>query len=593
MKYKNPVISGFYPDPSICRVEEDYYLVTSSFEFFPAIPLFHSKNLVDWKQIGYCVTKSSYLPLMHGNPNASGIYAPTIRYHKGRFYVICTNVTTAPTTDKRYGNFIISTDNPYGNWSEPVWLSCKGIDPSLFFDHDGKAYFCGTYGGIYYCEINPDTGELLSEEKYIWYGTGGCCPEAPHIYYKDHWYYLMIAEGGTEYGHMETIARSRNIGGPYESYDKNPILTNRSLGRSIMATGHADLVETKTGDWWAVCLGIRPIAYPLRHNLGRETFLMPVHWTVDEWPVIGENGIVEEIVEVEPDNEIEVKPEKEIENKSEKKIEVKPEKEIGNKAEKKIEVEPEKEIGNKAEKEMEDKPEREIEYKPSNELEQNFINDENISINVPKGEEPFEYYENFVQSTPNLRWNYQYNPMESYYEWGNGELRLLGMKTCLSDADNNTFVGIRQMHHECTISTQLVFAPKEQMEEAGLTVYMNRNHHYEIAMLQQEGSTNLIVRRKIGKLWKIENEIIYEKGQVWLRIEADRQRYVFSYSEDGAHYVELGNGETCYLTTEVGGNFTGNYIGLYATGNGEESKNYAVFHEFRYQANLTNKEELN
>ncbi len=137
MQYLNPIIPGFHPDPSICQAGDDYYLVTSSFEFFPCIPLFHSKNLVAWEQIGYCVTDSKVLPLMHGQPNSSGIYAPTIRYHNGRFYVICTNITTADTTDTRYGNFIVSTDNPYGEWGGPVWLNCPGIDPSLFFDEDG------------------------------------------------------------------------------------------------------------------------------------------------------------------------------------------------------------------------------------------------------------------------------------------------------------------------------------------------------------------------------------------------------------------------------------------------------------------------
>lgn len=199
--YENPIIKGFNPDPSVCRAGDDYYLVTSSFQYFPGVPLYHSKDLVNWEQIGHVLSRESQLPLKEAR-SWNGIYAPTIRYNNGKFYMITTNVTSN-------GNFIVTATDPRGAWSEPILLDIPGIDPSLFWDDDGRCYYCGAADGITFCEINPDTGEKLSTPKTIWYGTGGRYPEAPHIYKKDGWYYLMIAEGGTEFAHGVTIARSR------------------------------------------------------------------------------------------------------------------------------------------------------------------------------------------------------------------------------------------------------------------------------------------------------------------------------------------------------------------------------------------------
>ena len=283
--YKNPVIPGFHPDPSVCRVGDDYYLVTSTFEFFPGVPVFHSKDLVNWKQIGHCLTRDSQLNLKNCNPSG-GIYAPVIRHHEGTFYMITTNVS-----DK--GNFIVHTTDPAGEWSEPVWLKQGGIDPSLYFE-DGKCYFVSIPNGINLCEINPKTGEQLTESKIIWHGTGGRYPEAPHIYKKDGWYYLLIAEGGTEYGHKVTIARSRRIDGPYESNPSNPILTHineNAQSNPIQGVGHADFIQAHDGSWWTVFLGFRPQS-GLHHMLGRETFLAPMRWDTNAWPVINGNGTV-------------------------------------------------------------------------------------------------------------------------------------------------------------------------------------------------------------------------------------------------------------------------------------------------------------
>lgn len=292
MQYNNPIISGFNPDPSICRVGNDFYLVTSSFEFFPGVPIYHSTNLVNWELINYCLTADEQLPL-HGCPRSGGIYAPTLRYHEGTFFMTTTNVSDR-------GNFIVHTENIRGEWSKPAWVKQGGIDPSLFWDEDGRCYFVsngsdtGEGGRIFLCEINPFTGEMLTASRLISEGCGGKYPEAPHIYKRGGWYYLLLAEGGTEYGHMETMQRARNIWGAYEPCPHNPILSHCGnskdlLSTAIQATGHADLVEDQNGNWWMVCLGIRPIGEML-HNLGRETFLSPMVWTDDDWAVVGSRG---------------------------------------------------------------------------------------------------------------------------------------------------------------------------------------------------------------------------------------------------------------------------------------------------------------
>ena len=284
--YKNPILPGFYPDPSVCRVGDDYYVVNSSFQYFPGVPIHHSKDLIHWEPIGHCLSRPSQVKLEKlGFWN--GIYAPTIRYHNGLFYMVTTN-----TSDK--GNFYVYTDNPAGDWSDPIWVEQPGIDPDLFFDDDGKCYFMSAQGDMKICEIDIKTGKLLSEPRGIWGGTGGRCAEAPHLYKKDGYYYLLIAEGGTEYGHKVTIARSRSIYGPYESNPANPILTHinaSGMFSPLQGTGHADLIQAHDGSWWAVFLGFRPQSYT-HHVLGRETFLAPVRWDKDEWPVINGNGTV-------------------------------------------------------------------------------------------------------------------------------------------------------------------------------------------------------------------------------------------------------------------------------------------------------------
>lgn len=288
--YHNPVLPGMYPDPSVCRVGDDYYLVNSTFQYFPGVPVFHSKDLIHWTQLGNVLDRPSQLQLKNANAWL-GIYAPTIRYDNGVYYMVTTNIGNAHNGKI---NFFVTATDPAGPWSEPVWLDQGGIDPSFFFE-DGKCYFTSNPDvGIWLCEIDPKTGEQLTESRLIWEGTGGRHPEAPHIYKKDGYYYLMIAEGGTEMGHMVTIARSRDIYGPYEANPANPILYHqRKLTQSspIQGTGHADLINAADGSWWMVCLAFRPQVNGM-HLTGRETYLAPVSWSDDGWPVVNGNGTI-------------------------------------------------------------------------------------------------------------------------------------------------------------------------------------------------------------------------------------------------------------------------------------------------------------
>lgn len=297
MNYVNPVVRGFYPDPSVCAANGKFYLVNSSFQFFPGIPLFESDDLVQWRQIGHCLTRQSQLDLT-GERASGGIYAPTIRYHNGRFYVVVTNVNGR-------GNFFVYTDDIYGEWSEPITVARGGIDPSLFFDGD-KVYFISNgvddFGeeGISCGEIDIVSGKMITNARCISKGCGGRYLEGPHLYKMKDYYYLMVAEGGTEYGHMECILRSKNVYGPYERFSGNPILTNRNLGAyQIQGAGHADIVEGKDGQWWMVHLAFRQISpYAQFHNLGRETFLEPVYWTSDGWFTVGADGTARSSLEV-------------------------------------------------------------------------------------------------------------------------------------------------------------------------------------------------------------------------------------------------------------------------------------------------------
>lgn len=279
---QNPILPGFYPDPSICRVGDDYYLTNSTFEYFPGLPIHHSKDLIHWTQIGNALDRPSQLDLK-GLPSSGGLYAPTLRHWKGLFYLTCNNVGGK-------GNFIVTAKDPAGPWSEPLWMDDHGIDGDMFFDDDGKAYYTrqdgGEKGGIAQAQFDPKTGKLLTPFKKIWNDLSEVWNEGPHLYKIKGWYYLMLAEGGTGSNHMEVIGRSKSPSGPFEPSPHNPVLTNRDDPKNpIQCAGHADLVETPDGQWWLVHLGTRPEKGV--SVLGRETFLQPVRWTEDGWPIAG------------------------------------------------------------------------------------------------------------------------------------------------------------------------------------------------------------------------------------------------------------------------------------------------------------------
>lgn len=274
----NPVLRGFHPDPSVCRVGGDYYLACSSFGYFPGVPVFHSRDLANWRLLGHALARPSQLPLAAGT---EGIFAPTLRHHDGRFYLITTNVGNG-------GNFFVTAETPAGPWSEPVWIDDAWFDPSLLFDHDGRVYYTRRGGAevIVQSEIDPATGRLVSPLREIARGFVSPDCEGPHLYHIGEWYYLLLAEGGSRTGHMATIGRSRSPWGPFGGCPRNPVLTNRNLTNCpVRSVGHGDLFDASDGTWWAACHGTRHDSYETFSLAGRETFLVPVAWDADGWPV--------------------------------------------------------------------------------------------------------------------------------------------------------------------------------------------------------------------------------------------------------------------------------------------------------------------
>ncbi|MET0861782.1 MAG: glycoside hydrolase family 43 protein [Microbacterium sp.] len=285
-----PIVSGFHPDPTICRVDDDYYLAHSSFEYFPAAPIFHSRDLVTWTQIGNILDRRTQFRSGTSGPS-TGIYGSTLRHHDGRFWFATTNVS-----DFASGQVIVWATDPAGPWSDPVFVSeAIGIDPDLCWDDDGTCYltwhvldFTAGGQGIRQAPIDLATGELLEPDYPVWQGSGMPMAEGPHLYRIGDYWYIVLAEGGTERGHCVTIARGESPRGPFQSFVGNPVFTHRSSSHTVQNVGHADLVQTPDGRWAAVYLGVRPRgSTPGFHVLGRETFLAGVDW-VDDWPVFSE-----------------------------------------------------------------------------------------------------------------------------------------------------------------------------------------------------------------------------------------------------------------------------------------------------------------
>ncbi len=496
--FRNPVLPGFHPDPSVCRVGRDFYLVTSSFEYFPGVPIYRSRDLVTWQQVGHCLSRPSQLPL-EGAKASGGVWAPTIRHHHGIFYMTTTNMSFG-------GNFIVSAPSAEGPWSDPIKVEQPGIDPSLFFAEDGTVLYTTASGGALQSRINVATGQLLSEPELVWKGTGGQHPEGPHLYLRDGWYYLLMSEGGTEYGHMITMARSKSPWGPFEPCPRNPLLTHRSYYSPIQAVGHADLVEAANGDWFAVFLAVRPNGYPPCYHLGRETFLSPLSWAEDGFPVIGAEGRV--ALEMETPLDLERAP------------------------------------------------------------------------NAPTRDD-------FTSPDLALHWNHLRNPDPARVSLGErpGYLRLRGTEHGLDDVASPAWVGRRQAHFDVRVTTSVEFRPEAESEEAGLSIRMNEQHHYELFVTRRTGERTVVLRRRIGSLHAEEGDCSLpgdEESPVVLAIEADKDRYVFWCGTSESDLRRLGEGETRYLSTEVAGGFTGVYFAMYTTGNGAPCRNAADFDWFDY-----------
>ncbi len=287
---KNPILPGFNPDPCILRVGSDYYIVTSSFEWFPGIPIYHSRDLAHWQQIGHVLTSEKILDL-RGIGNSSGIFAPSLHFLNGKFYVLYT-IVSGQFPFLATPNFIISSDSVTGPWSDPVYLNSTGFDPALFMDDDGRCYFLNMKlefykssptGGISMQEIDLSTMQLKGKAKTIFKGT--CFgTEGPRIYKHNKYYYLFTAEGGTDWDHQLTVARSANVEGPYVPDPNTPMISSKGhYSCPIQRAGHASLVETTNGLWYIAYLGSRLVMPKRKSILGRESFIQPVEWTKDDW----------------------------------------------------------------------------------------------------------------------------------------------------------------------------------------------------------------------------------------------------------------------------------------------------------------------
>jgi len=500
MSFINPVLGGSYPDPSLCRVGNDYYLVTSSFQYFPGVPIFHSQDLVHWKQIGHCLTRPSQLNFKKYK-NENYIFAATLRYDKGIFYMTTTDVYGG-------GNFFVTARDPAGPWSDPVWIDSELFDPSLFFDEDETVYYTRRgKTGIVQAEIDINRGKLKTKPREI--TRGFCSPdiEGPHLYKIGGWYYLLSAEGGSRYGHMATIGRSKSPWGPFQGAPHNPILTHRHLTSSpIRDTGHGEIIQAPEGSWWMFFLGTRHYTYDSFSHLGRETFLAPLIWRDDGWPVVGQSGTISLVIQG---------------------------------------------------------------------MGSSIINEQKIKD-----------HDDFNSKELALHWNFIRIPEKGSRSLTEhpGSLRLWGNEVSLDDLDAPVFVGRRQTQFDTCTQTLLDFSPKGSGEEAGLAVYMNHLHHYEIGIKKGEEKRVIFVCRRLGDLCSVVAEEEIPAGPVWLQITSEAMKYTFSYkTSKTSSYKTLQSALTRYLSAEVAESWTGVYLGMYATGNGKKSSTPADFDWFEYR----------
>lgn len=525
---QNPILTGFYPDPSIVKVGSDYYLINSTFSYFPGIPVFQSKDLKNWKQIGNVIHRPSQMDFM-GEKLTRGLFAPAISYHKGVYYVSCTDID-------HDGNFVVTATNPAGPWSDPVKIpQVRGIDPSIYFDVEtDKAYIVYNsdapdnkplYSGhrtVRMFEIDYKTLKVIGEEKQLINGGVDITRkpvwiEGPHILKKNEWYYLYAAEGGTSINHSEVVLRSKNVWGPYVPYDKNPILTQRDLPANrkhpVTSAGHAQIVEGPDGKDYAIFLAVRPYQDDY-YNTGRETFLAPVEW-IDGWPVINPNK-------------------KEIQYSQTFNF-------------------------------------KEIKQKGTLPQSGNF----GYTITFDKGLDPALLFMRTIDYT-------------SFSTSKKKGLTMNLKPETVSEFANPSFIGKRQQHIYSTIETELEFLPKGSNENAGLVILQDEKHFYFLCRTQKDGK-NVI---QLLKSKDTETEILAEAAvtgttaKIGLKISSDSDAYSFYFSQDLKNWTLLKDKvDVKFLSTKVAGGFIGCMYGMYATSNGEKSTNSASFNYLKYNGN--------
>ena len=533
--FLNPIINGGYPDPSIVRVDDDFYIVNSSFEYFPALPIHHSKDLVNWELIGYGIDRPSQgtgKVNLYDVQQQGGIHAPSIRYHDGLFYIVTTNVYSPVDKSKptEMVNFILTAKNPAGPWSDPYVIEgAPGIDPDIFFDDNGKVWFVGTHdtgnpnkngiGEIWIQELDLNNWKLKGQRHSIWRGAcGGCCVEGPHIYKQYGRYYLMVAEGGTSYNHAVMIASSKNIEGPYDSNPKNPILTSRHLSNNnwVHSTGHADLVQLKDKRWYMVSLGIRN-EMDSTSNMGRETHLMPVVWEEawDNWVEV-EKGRWEPVIIKWP-----------------------------------------------------------VVAPNTGKVERNT----SIPFLEKKQNINYSFYDDFTSSKLDLQWNFRRVPRENTYELNskNKTLKLNLSPESFELRSQYNLMGFRQKETEFEYSSSMNFKPKKNFSEAGLSIFSQDDNYISFTVKKHNNKTllNLSVKPRDQKLDIIKSIPLKYNENIILKIVSKDNKYIYYYSLD--------DGNSFDVFTETGANlvlckgYIGTNLGLYASSNGYKTKEYAEF----------------
>ena len=536
----NPIISGAHPDPSICRVGDDYYIVNSSFEYFPGLPIHHSKDLVNWDLIGYGLHREDQC---NGKMNLvdvqsdGGIHAPTIRYHKGTFYIITTNVyNSGDGSPGLMRNFIITAKNPSGPWSKPYIIEgAPGIDPDIFFDDNGKVYFTGTHspgdmnangiGEIWIQELDIKKWKLIGNRHTVWDGIFGCCTEGPHIYKEHGLYYLLVAEGGTGKNHAVMIAASEDILGPYEENQRNPILTTRHLSNEyfVNSTGHADMIELEDGRWYMVSLGIRNDVGGVSH-MHRETFLAPMKWepTIVKWEQVSEDKW-EPLRYLFPV----VAP-------------------LTGKMERFTPLP------------FTDKPQ--------------YINNTIV--------------DDFQDENLDLRWTFIRVPENKTYSLfeNSGFLRLYSKPGIIENRKRFSFVGFRQKESDFEFEVKMKFDPTSDKVESGVIHYQMEYNF--LANLVTKTKKKFFLEQRLKE--KEKKAVTLKKvllknydGHIVFKLISKGDKHDFYYSLDNGLNFILYNSVDAIKTLEW--NYTGALLGFYTTSNGKLTQDYADYDWVRYK----------